>query len=211
MEHVALRSSGLPVNKRWLQRGIIAAVLLSFSGVVVWGAMHLVHQAGGSKRQIARIMILPDTPPPPPPPEEKKPPPKEEKITQPINTPKQETPPAPAQLKMEGQAGEGPSAFAAGEVKNEYTVGDIGNGSRYSAYVARFEQRVQAELTRRKLHVTGAKLFVWLAADGSIQRFTVAGTDADSERTLRAALSDLNRADEAPLADMPMPIGLNIN
>src|ERR1700679_200002 len=120
MEHVALRSSGLPVNKRWLQRGIIAAVLLSFSGVVVWGAMHLVHQAGGSKRQIARIMILPDTPPPPPPPEEKKPPPKEEQTRQQqIVTPKQEMPPAPPQLKMEGTAGEGPSAFAAGESKQD--------------------------------------------------------------------------------------------
>jgi len=214
MEHASLQTHGDDGGKRWGQRGVIAAVLLCVAGALVWGVLTLSHHAESPKRQMAKIMILPDTPPPPPPPEEKKPPPPKEEQPRPMQQiqPKpQEAPPAPAQLKMEGQAGDGPSPFAAGDVKQDYIGGDIGNGSRYSTYVARFEQRVQAELTRHKLHVANVKLYVWLGSDGAIQRYTVAGADGDTEKTVRLALADLNRADEAPLADMPMPIGLSIN
>jgi len=213
MSDRVLQPEGVAGGKRWGQRVIIGVVLLSLAGALVVGGMSLNQGPSVQKRQVARIMVLPDTPPPPPPPppDEKKPPPKEEPTRQQAPTPKQETPPEPAQLKMEGQAGEGPSAFAAGDVKQDYIGGDIGNGSRYSAYVARLEQRIQAELTRRNLHLASIKLFVWLAPDGSIQRFTVKGGDGDTERSVRAALADLDRAGEAPLADMPMPIGLSIN
>jgi len=202
------RASG---GKRWLQRIGITAVLVVLAGAVVWGGMNLSKGPAGPKRQVARIMVLPDTPPPPPPPEEKRPPPKDEQPRQQMQTPKQETPPEPQQLKMEGQAGEGPSAFAAGEVKQDYIGGEIGNGSRYAAYVGRVEQRIQLELTRHKVHANSVKVFLWLAPDGSIQRYTVEGGDADTEKSVRLALADLNRLDEAPLADMPMPIGLRVN
>jgi protein TonB len=185
--------------------------MVAIVGAVVWGGMSMGHGPAGPKRQIARIMVLPDTPPPPPPPEEKRPPPKEEQPKQQIETPKQETPPEPAQLKMEGQAGEGPSPFAAGEVRQDYIGGDIGTGARYAAYVARLEQRIQAELTRHKIRASNLKLFIWLAQDGSIQRYTVQGSDGDGEKSVRLALADLTRFDEAPLADMPMPVGLRIN
>jgi protein TonB len=201
----APRTAGL-----WLRRTVIGAGMLSFVGAVVWGGMNLGHAPSGPKRQMARIMVLPDTPPPPPPPEEKRPPPKNEQPKRQIDTPKQETPPEPQQLKMEGQAGEGPSAFASGDVKQDY-IGDIGNGSRYAAYVARVEQRIQLELTRHKLRASNVRLFLWLMPDGSIQRYTVQGGDGDTERSVRLALADLNRVDEAPLTDMPMPIGLRIN
>jgi protein TonB len=212
MDGGGMRRGGEP-NTRWGQRLMIGVVLLLVAGALVWGGMNLTHGATEPKRQVARIMILPDTPPPPPPPpDEKKPPPKEEQTrTQQQVVPKQETPPAPAQLKMEGAAGEGPSAFASGDVKQDYIGGDIGNGSKYSAYIARLEQRIQVELTRHKLRVANVKLFVWLAPDGTIQRYKVEGGDGDTERNLRSALSDFSRADEAPLADMPMPVGLSIN
>jgi periplasmic protein TonB len=197
-------------NRFWLRRSAIAVSMLVFVGAVVWGGMNLGHSVGAPKRQVARIMVLPDTPPPPPPPEEKRPP-KEEQRKQQIETPKQETPPEPQELKMAGQAGEAPSAFAAGEIKNDYIGGDIGNGSRYAAYVGRVEQRIQLELTRHKVRANNVKLFIWLQPDGSIQRYSVEGGDQDTERSVRLALADLNRVDEAPLADMPMPIGLRIN
>jgi protein TonB len=199
---------------RWGQRIAIGGGLLCLAFAVVWFFLNLSHGPTAPKHQVAHIMVLPDTPPPPPPPpdEKKPPPPKEEKtMQQQVVAPKQEAPPEPAQLKMEGTAGEGPSAFAAGDVKNDYIGGDVGNGSRYSAYVARFEQRVQIELTKHKVRAANVRLFVWLAPDGAIQRYTVQGADGDTERNLRAALSDLNSAEEAPLADMPMPIGLSIN
>jgi protein TonB len=197
--------------KVWLRRGVIGIAMFGFVGAVVWGGMILSHGPQGPKRQVARIMILPDTPPPPPPPEEKKPPPKEEQPKQQVETPKQQTPPEPQQLKMEGQAGEGPSAFASGEVKQDYIGGDIGDGSRYAAYVARLEQIVQDELTRHKLRVTNVKLFLWLLPDGSVQRVSVAGGDGEAERSVRTALADLTHVNEAPLTDMPMPVGLEIS
>jgi periplasmic protein TonB len=207
-----IETRGRPTGaKSWLKRFAVGIGMLSFVGAVVWGGMNLSHGPSAPKRQMARIMILPDTPPPPPPPEEKRPPPKEEQLHQQIETPKQERLPEPEQLKMEGQAGEGPSAFAAGEVKQDYIGGDIGNGSRYAAYVARLESQIQNELTKHKLRLANVRLFVWLAADGSIQRFNVAGGDDEADRSVRMALVDLHRVDEAPNADMPMPVGLQIS
>jgi protein TonB len=200
-----------PAQRVWLRRSVIAFGMMSFVGAVVWGGMNLGHEASGPKRQVARIMVLPDMPPPPPPPEEKRPPPKEEQPRQQIEAPKHETPPEPQQLKMEGQAGEGPSPFAAGEVKHDYIGGDIGNGSRYAAYVGRVEERIQLELTHHKVRASSVKVFLWLTPDGTVQRFTVQSADSDTERNVRLALADLNRLDEAPLADMPMPIGLRVN
>jgi protein TonB len=195
----------------WRQRVTIGTVLFALAGALVWGGISLTHRPEAPKRQLAHIMILPDSPPPPPPPDIKKPPPKEEQLKQQMNTPKQETPPEPQQLKMAGTAGDGPSAFAAGEVKQDYIGGDIGSGSRYAAYVARLEQQVQAVLTRHKLRADNVKLFLWLQPDGSVQRFTITGGEGDSEKSLRLALAELNRVDEAPLSDMPMPVGLQIS
>jgi protein TonB len=112
---------------------------------------------------------------------------------------------------MEGAAGEGPSPFAAGQVKQDYIGGDIGNGDRYSAYISHLEQQVQAELTRRKLRVSDIKLFVWLGHDGSIERYKIVASNPEAERAVRGALADFNRVDEAPVAGMPMPVGLRIN
>jgi hypothetical protein len=198
-------------NRNWLRRIAIGTGMILFVGAVVWGGINLSHGPSSPKRQVARIMVLPDTPPPPPPPPEEKRPPKEEQPKQQVEAQKPQVQPEPEQLKMAGEAGEGPSAFAAGDVKQDYIGGDIGNGSRYAAYVGRVEQRIQLELTRHKVRTSNVKLFLWLAPDGSVQRYTVEGGDADTERSVRLALAELNRLDEAPQADMPMPIGLRIN
>jgi protein TonB len=206
--------SSYVTRRRWVQRLVIGAVLLCLAGAAVVGGMSLVHGPSAPKRQVARIMLLPDTPPPPPPQEEKKPPPPKEEQTRqqvPVPVTRVETPPQPAQLKMEGEAGEGTSMFAAGEVKQDYIGGDIGNGSRYEAYVGRLEQRVQAELARHKLHVANLKLYLWLSPDGAVQRYEVKGGDVDATRSVREALADLTRLDEAPQPGMPMPVGLSIN
>jgi protein TonB len=131
MSTMALGSNKVRDGKRRTQLIALVFGMLFASCAMVWGAMNFIHTSTSPKRQVARIMILPDTPPPPPPPEETRPPPKEV-MTREMNIPKPETPPAPAQLKMEGQAGDGPSAFASGDVKQDYIGGDIGNGSRYS-------------------------------------------------------------------------------
>jgi len=93
-------------DRVWLRRIVIGTGMLSFVGAVVWGGMNLGHGPSGPKRQVARIMVLPDTPPPPPPPPEEKRPPKEEQPKQQVETPKPQVQPEPEQLKMAGQAGE---------------------------------------------------------------------------------------------------------
>jgi len=211
MSTLALGLQKPPDNRRRMQQRLLWVVgMLLSTCAMVWGAMTFMHTSSVPRRQVARITILPDTPPPPPPPDEARPPPKQVEAHE-MNIPKPETPPAPAQLKMEGQAGEGPSAFASGEVKQDYIGGDIGDGSRYSAYVARLEQRVQAELTRHKLHVSNLRVYLWLGPDGTIKRYAVEGGSAGDDQAVSSALAELTRMDEAPLADMPMPVGLSVN
>ena len=131
------------------------------------GAALLVHSLMGSgpsapKRQTVKIAVLPDTPPPPPPPKPEKPPePKPQDNTpQPQDQPKlAEAPPEPQQLKMEGAAGDGPSAFSAGSVSSDYKGGAIGAGNGASApsagdrakfnfYAKSAQQVLRAELDR---------------------------------------------------------------
>jgi periplasmic protein TonB len=199
--------------QRWMRRLLMAAFMFAFVGLVAWAGLNLSRGSGGPARQVAKITLLPDTPPPPPPPPPEKPKiePKNE-IKQQIDKPKMVTPPEPEQIKMAGQAGEGPSPFAAGEVKNDYIGGDIGNGSRYAAYVDRVAQLIQSELTKRKVRIADARVYLWLSSDGAVQRYQVDGAGSgEFERELRMAMSDLGRLPEAPPQDMPMPLGLEIS
>ncbi|HXW74478.1 MAG TPA: hypothetical protein VEK10_06665 [Steroidobacteraceae bacterium] len=196
----------------WSRRVAIGLGMFAFVGLVAWAGFNLSHAPSGAMHQVAKIALLPDTPPPPPPP----PPPDrprvepKNEIKQQIDKPKQETPPEPQQLKMEGQAGEGPSPFASGEVKNDYIGGDIGNG-RFSPYVGRVAQLIQDALTKRRAKVAGARMLLWLGSDGAVERFEINGAAPDTERELRAALADLGRLPERPPPDMPMPVGLEIS
>ena len=182
----------------WLQRMALVIGMFGFVGVVAWAGLNLSHPPG-PKHQVAKIALLPDTPPPPPPPPPDKPKiePKNE-IKQQIDKPKLETPPAPEPLKMAGEAGEGPSPFAAGEVKNEYIGGDTGSGGMYAAYVGRVAQLIQDEITRRKLKVGNAKLFLSLDPDGAVQKMQVEGGSASAEPQLRALFGDLGRLPQPP-------------
>jgi periplasmic protein TonB len=195
----------------WSRRVALGLGMMAFVGLVAWAGLSLSRSAPGAAHQIAKIALLPDTPPPPPPPPPERPKiePKNE-LHQQIDKPKQVAPPEPQQLKMEGQAGEGPSPFASGEVKNDYIGGDIGNG-RYSPYVGRVAQLIQDALTKRKAKVSNARMLLWLAADGSVQRFEISGAGPDTERELRGAVADLGHTVERPPQDMPMPMGLEIS
>lgn len=196
----------------WSQRVAIGLGMLLFVGLVAWAGLSLSSGSKGPARQVAKIALLPDTPPPPPPPPPEKPKiePKNE-IKQQPDKPKMETPPEPQQLKMEGQAGEGPSPFTAGEVKNDYIGGDIGNGERFAGYVGHVAQLIQDELTRRKARIGNARVLLWLSSDGSVQRFEVSGGSADTEKQLRTAMAEFRRVPEMPPQDMPMPMGLEIS
>jgi hypothetical protein len=196
----------------WSRRALVGLVLLAFIALIAWLGSQLSHGSRGPKRQVAKIALLPDTPPPPPPPPPDKPKiePKNQ-LKQQADKPKQQAPPQPEPLKMEGAAGEGQSPFAAGEVKNDYIGGDIGNGERFSAYVGRIAQLLQEALIKRNLRIPNARVFLWLQPDGAIQRYEISGASGAEERQLRTAMAEIGRLPEAPPLDMPMPMGLEIS
>lgn len=120
---------------RWLLIGTVG--ILVVAGIAT-GLRALVGQSAPAKRQVARISILPDTPPPPPPPKREDKPPEPPKTTAKevkLDPPKPvQAPPAPSeQLKMDGPAGDGPSAIAAGPVTRDYAGGALGAGGGASA------------------------------------------------------------------------------
>lgn len=188
--------------------------------------------AGGPKKQTVRIAVLPDTPPPPPPKEEKKPePPKEEpkQIMQSEQAKVVDTPPQQQaeQLKMEGAAGDGPSAFSAGSVGKDYNGQPIGTGAgapqptvadrtRFKYYANSARQALRTELDKTlapELMNLGARLRIWIDDDGTITRFEVAGlTDKAVEDRLRQAMEGAARAYRlAPPAGMPQPLELRLS
>jgi protein TonB len=185
--------------------------------LLIWGIRAMMNAPVVPRHQTAKIMLLPDQPPPPPPKEEKKPEPKPEAKPQPQpENQKTPPPPEPQQLKMEGAAGDAPSPFSAGEVKNDYKGGEIGGGDdryKYAAYTSRLTQQIQDELSRRKLRDSGGKVLLWLSPGGEVARFKLLRTFGNpaTEQLLQTAFAELVRVREAPPADMPMPIGLDIS
>jgi hypothetical protein len=179
----------------------VAAGVLLF-GLAIWGVRHLISDSKPPARQVARISVLPDTPPPPPPPKvEKKEEPKPESKPQPQaeQTPKPVAPAAPEPLKMEGAAGNGPSAFAAGTVTKDYAGGPAVSGPGGGTAVDRAAERLYANSVRQLLRDelerqlapeagdVSAQLALWIAADGRITRWE--WSDAgDHETELQGAM-----------------------
>ncbi len=219
-----------PVTPRqWVQRVLVA--LVAIAGVV--GLAIAVKSWLGAptapRRQVARIAILPDAPPPPPPKEEKKPdPPKEEPRQVMREEPvRQDVPkPADAPIKMEGPAGNEPSAFAAGGVKSDYNGGaPVIGGTGAGAGLDRAQERLYATSVRQLLHdeierhlpADGGELVaafsVWIDPDGTIRRFELVPTGDDAHDTeLRAAFEQTTRALHLPgHAGFPQPMRFRLS
>ena len=207
--------------KRYARFGVLAVLGLG----LVAGLVYLVQGLGGEvkrpARQVTRITIIPDTPPPPPPKEQPKPePPKAETKPMKVDQPKPVDAPKPEpdqQLKMEGEAGDGPSPFASGEVTQEYSGGDIGsgNGLQFSFYTNLLQQRIQANLQRnRDLKRVDFRIVmkVWLDSTGALTRSELVGTTgtAQTDEELRRAMNAMPRVGEPPPSNMPQPITLRI-
>lgn len=226
-------SSLEPVSGRqWLLR--VLAVLVAIALVVALG-LWIKSTLGGptaAKRQTAKISILPDTPPPPPPPkEEKKPePPKDEpKQVMREQQLKPDVPkPADAPIKMEGQAGDGPSAFGAGTVTNEYKGGApvVGaSGSAGSGAIDRAQERFYANSVRQLLHAEIEKhlksdtgqisvtFSVWVEPDGSIRRFDLVPTgDTPRDADMRAAFEQTSQRLRLPSHNgLPQPMRFKLS
>lgn len=217
-----------PVLLQRLALGLLALLLVAAAG---WALRQWAGSPDAPKRQVARIALLPDTPPPPPPPppKEQPPAPKAESRPQPQADPTPK-PPAPANepLKMEGAAGDGPSAFQAGSVSQDYKGGapQIG-GSAASAVVAsdRAAERLYAGTVRQLLRdeierqlspdagEMTAAFALWIAGDGRITRWELDAAAPGREEPLKLALdrsADQLRLPSPPAVAQPLRFRLTV-
>lgn len=183
-----------------LRRIAIGVAVLVVLALLLWALRGVFkhRDSDAPKRQIAKISVLPDTPPPPPPPppkERKEESPRQEQRSQPVpdNTPK---PQASEQIKMEGAAGNGPSAFGAGSVTKDYAGGTPNQGTGTGsgdALVDRAAERLYAGTARQALldelerHLSTdatriqARFWLWVSAEGRIERWEVEPGAQDGE------------------------------
>lgn len=206
-----------PQRVWWIRLGL-ALAFLAVIAAGLW-AVKSMKSPQGPTQKVAKISILPDTPPPPPPPkiEPKKPEPPKDDPKQVVREDqiKQAEAPKPANepIKMEGAAGDQPSAFAAGGVSREYSGGAPSTGAsaagfsgadraqeRFYANSAR--QLLRDELERRlksEAEQLTATFAIWLERDGSIQRFELSPSgDASADAAMQAALGEASRSFKLP-------------
>ncbi|MEY4763729.1 MAG: hypothetical protein RI907_402 [Pseudomonadota bacterium] len=195
------------------------AALMVLAGVAVlalvgWGLSQIKLGNGpGKPRQQTVKISLPDTPPPPPPKqEEKRPEPKPDNkpVPQQQELKPQPLEQAPQPLKMEGAAGNGPSAFSSGAVTQDYKGGAVGTGSgaavvssddrrKAQLYVNNIRRQLKEELER---HLDTASdhmavsFSIWVGPDGRLSRFEIVPTgdaqaDADAHRAFEEAARTL--------------------
>lgn len=217
---------------RWSAYTLAAALI----GAALWFALSpLFEPSGPARKQIVQQIQLVRPPPPPPPKDLPKPPeikPREEvRIDQPKPEPREqaradEPPPSP-QLGLDAQGGAGGDAFGlVGRPggrdittigKDGGPGGGVGGASRlqFAFYTNQLQQRVHEEISRHQKLRDGdyrAVVLVWIGRDGRIQRAEVRGTsgDANRDRLIQTALTDMPPLREPPPENMPQPVQLRI-
>lgn len=218
--------------RQWAQRVVILLALIGLVAGLTMAVRKLINQPNAPKRQTAQIKLLPDTPPPPPPPpkeEAKKEAPKDNSKQLMQDQPKlAEAPPADAPIKMEGAAGDGPSAFAAGAVTQDYksgapTVGsaasaggDVVDRARARFYANTVRQLLRDEIEKNLRPDAGdlvASFAVWVEGDGRILKHEVVPSgDARRDADMAGALDGVARALRLPApTGVPQPMRFRLN
>lgn len=191
---------------------------------------HLVSGKAKTTTKAPKISLVPSTPPPPPPPpkEEKRPESpkdqKEIKVDQPA-LPKDAPPSPPSQdLKMDGPAGDGPSAFSTGKITND-DISGLGRGgvapvasgmfNPFNNYATAIKGELQRFLSRNKdLRQRAYRVDVqlWIGRDGSLSRFELMGStgDTDVDDLIRQTIGTLGNFSPALPDQMPQPIRLRL-
>jgi len=216
----------------WFKRAGLLVSVLGVLGALGWllsgAGQH--GAASGTKRQTVSIKVLPDTPPPPPPKQEERPQPKQEpKQTMQMDAPKQVQAPveAPPQLKMEGAAGDGPSAFGAGSISKDYQGGAVGTGdgggtgtqssrAQFRFFINTARQQLKDELERQLKtdeSVIVADFSIWLTASGEIQRYDIQSTGKPAvDGQVKAALAQTAHALKlVPPPGLPLPVKFRLS
>lgn len=206
--------------------GVLRVMLIGLAALLMVAALiavarSLSRDTPHTTRQVSRIAVLPDTPPPPPPPPRPQETQREQRAAP---QPMRDAPPAPkadAPIKMEGAAGDGPSAFAAGEVTNEYQGGApvVGGGASAPGIADRAQERLYANSVRqmlrdeieRQLRAEAGELTssfaIWISADGRIDRFDLdPGAAPDKDDAMRNALGASSRSLRLPPPPTDAPL-----
>ncbi len=209
----------------WLRRVLVGLALVLLVATTVTAIKRLVSTDDAPKRQVAKISLLPDTPPPPPPPRE------EPKKEQPREAPKQQVeqpkpqeaprPPADQPIKMEGAAGDGPSAFQSGAVTQDYkggapavgasSPGGVADRAQERFYANNARQLLREEIERHLRPDAGeltSTFAVWVEADGRIRRFELVPSGEPSrDAHVQAALDGTTRELRLPPpGSLPQPM-----
>lgn len=210
-------------TRLWATRIVVALLVLAVLAGIGYGIKKLFSGGPTQKKQITTVKLLPDTPPPPPPPPPKEPPketpkeqPKEIKAPEPKPV---EAPPA-ENLKMEGPAGDAPSAFQSGAVNNEYKGGDVTTGPKIGgkknmAAFAWFTNKVDAQIKKALDAENGLNkvkyqvdVRVFLTAQGDIDHAELIDSSGDAEidALIRKVLSRIPPLKESAPEDMPRKV-----
>jgi periplasmic protein TonB len=217
-----------PTRRRqshWVARIALAVGLLSFVGVVAWGAYALLGHAKPMKKQIVQISLLRPPPPPPPPPPEQKPPEpvaKEElKMPEP-EQPQQEdpSPPQSEQLGLDTDGSGNGDNFGLAAKKGGTDITRIGGtsgagGSERAWFAGVVQSHLQAELSKnqRLRHADyRVSMRIWFAADGRIQRFEIVGSTGDRalDDSIKVAMDQMPALKQPPPATIEQPVRLRV-
>jgi periplasmic protein TonB len=200
-----------------LQKIGLAAGALLLVALMGWGVSGLLSGKTKGVHKAPKISLMPTTPPPPPPPpkEEKRPePPKDQKEIKVDQPPPKDAPAAPPsqELKMDGPAGDGPSAFSAGKITSD-DISNIGKGGAavvasgmfnpFNNYATGIKGELQRFLARNKdLRQRAYRIDVqlWVGRDGALSRYEL----------IRQSLSTLGNFTQVPPEQMPQPIRLRL-
>jgi protein TonB len=194
--------------------------------LIAWGLHALMGTKSNTKGKQPKISLMTPPPPPPPPPppkfEKKIEPPKDVKEVKVDQQVQKAEPPAPTpELKMDGPAGDGPSAFASGKITSEDLSkigtgkGELGTGLNFNNYSIMLKSELQRYLSKNnnlRHRQYKVEVHVWLAADGSLKKsemLTGTGDDATDEE-IKLALQSVPKFRDAPPANMPQPIRIRI-
>ena len=207
--------------RRPVLKWVIGLVVVVALGLVAWSLQGLFSGSPAKPKRPPKISLIPDRPPPPPPPkpEENRPePPKTQQKEVKLDQPKEAPQPPSETLKMEGAAGDGPSAFQSGSVGNEdlSRVGTgEGGGSAHASYALVVKRRVEQHLSRIN-SLRGfpykVEVRVWVAAGGMVSRAELIDSTGNPEvdSLLRAALQEMPALSEVPPVGMPQPVRLRL-
>jgi TonB family protein len=209
---------------------VIGAAILAALVALVW---HLLSDTASTKRVVADAPMLMLPPPPPPPPEpEKLPEPEPEKIKpvtepepkpmEPLEPPKDDTPPSPAKdlgdpvtMDSAGQAGNdafGIQAGSGGGMSGTGAGGGLGSGS-YARYVSSLlQQALSRDPRTRQLVFDDIQVDIWLGADGKTTRVQLVRSTGtpESDEAVLGMLRALDRVDEKPPASLRFPMRVSM-